>query len=158
MSVRTYTNTIRDFTTWADAMNRILGSNEAPYDYARNGGANGAAGTTESKSVAVTLPLDIWTTDSDVHIAAYLPGVNPEDVEITLEGDELMIRGNLPSANDDGQFIKRELFHGAFERRMSFNVPVDGDKIEASFTNGLLTLTVPKAEEVRPKYIKVQSK
>ena len=55
-------------------------------------------------------------------------------------------------------FVKSELFHGEFERRLSFNVPVDVDGIEALFENGVLTLTVPKAEEIRPKQIKVQVK
>jgi HSP20 family protein len=70
----------------------------------------------------------------------------------------LTIRGDLPAAPEGAEFIKRELYHGGFSRRLSFNVPVDVDRIEAQFHNGLLTLTVPKAEAVKPKQIKIQTK
>jgi HSP20 family protein len=84
--------------------------------------------------------------------------VNPEDVEITFEGDELLIRGKLPTPPEGVEFMKHELYHGAFARRLSFNVPVDADRIEAHFQNGLLTLAVPKAEAIKPKQIKIQTK
>jgi HSP20 family protein len=104
------------------------------------------------------LPIDVWVTPETFHLNAYLPGVNPEDVEITFESDELLIRGTLPSAPEGAEFVKRELYHGAFARRLSFNVPVDAERIEAHFHNGLLTLSVPKAEAVKPKQIKIQTK
>ena len=56
------------------------------------------------------------------------------------------------------EFLKRELFHGAFERRLTFNVPVNADGIEATYEMGVLTLRVPKAEAIKPKQIKVQAK
>jgi HSP20 family protein len=70
----------------------------------------------------------------------------------------LYIRGKLPAMPEGAEFIKRELYHGTFARRLSFNVPVDADRIEANFHNGLLTLTIPKAEAVKPKQIKIQTK
>jgi hypothetical protein len=75
-------------------------------------------------------------------------------LEITFEGEELLIRGKLPAAPEGTDFIKRELYRGAFSRRLSFNVPVNVDAIEASFHNGLLSLNIPKAEAVKPKQIK----
>jgi HSP20 family protein len=69
----------------------------------------------------------------------------------------LLIRGQLPAAPEGAEFLKRELYHGAFVRRLSFNVPVDADKIEAHFHNGLLTLSIPKAEAIKPKQIKIQT-
>ncbi len=150
MRVRTYNNLMRDFVNFADAMNR---RNLAAYDYAAGGGA----GEPESYSQALQLPLDVWAGDEAFKVAAYVPGVNPDDVEITMEGDELTIRGTLPAVEEGATFVKRELYHGSFERKLTFNVPVNVDGIEAHFSNGLLTLTVPKAEAIRPKQIKIQT-
>ena len=159
MRIRTYNNLFQD----AAAFNRIANHffNSAAYDYSRSGGSTTGEGVakggqpTEQETV---LPIDVWATAEAFQINAYLPGINPEDVEITFEGDELTIRGKLPAAPEGTEFIKRELYHGAFVRRLSFNVPVDADRIEAQFHNGLLTLSVPKAEAVKPKQIKIQSK
>ena len=150
MTVKTYNNAVRDFVSMADAMNRMFDARS--YDYGRNGGHDGSA-----KQVR-RLPIDAWTGEDSFTIKAFLPGVNADDVEITFEGEELTIRGRFPAAQEEVDFVKRELFHGEFERRLSFNVPVDVDGIEALFENGVLTLTVPKAEEIRPKQIKVQVK
>lgn len=163
MRVRTYNNLTnsfaRDMATWNAMMNRMLDRNWG-YDYAGNGGQTSQAleSNGENLTNAMLLPLDIWTSPEAFKIAAYVPGVNPEDVEITIEGEELTIRGHLPAAEEAGDAVKRELYHGNFERHVTFNVPVNADAIEAHFTNGLLTLVVPKAEAVRPKTIKIQAK
>ncbi len=156
MRTNTYNTMMRDFATLADAMNR----NFVGYDFVRNGGrADGSNGTTTGETTAPTrLPVDVWAGDEAYTITTYLPGVKPEEVEITFEGEELTIRGQFPAVAEETKFIKRELFHGAFERRLGFNVPVNADAIEASNENGLLTLIVPKAEAVKPKQIKVVAK
>lgn len=150
-----YNTVLRDFATMADAMNRAFAPNARPYDYAHNGGSaeatNGEKATNKSR-----LPLDVVATEDAFVITAYVPGVNPEDVEITFEGEDLTIRGEFPVV--EGEFIKRELFRGPFERRLTINVPVNADEIEASHEQGVLTLRVPKAEAVRPKQIKVVAK
>lgn len=152
MRVRTYTDLVRDAATLSNVMNRVF-DNSSAYDYARSGGSDSQPNPGEA-----TLPLDVWATADAFQVSAYVPGVNPEEVEITFEGDELSIRGKLPALPEGAEFVKRELYHGSFARRLTFNVPVDADRIEASFHNGLLTLTVPKAEAVRPKQIKIQVK
>lgn len=164
MRVRTYNNLgnnfARDMANWNAMMNRMLDRNWG-YDYAGNGGQTGQgieSAEEEGFTNATLLPLDIWTTPESFKISAYVPGVNPEDVEITIEGEELTIRGHLPAVEEEGEAVKRELYHGNFARRVTFNVPVNSDGIEAHFTNGLLTLLVPKAEAVRPKTIKIQAK
>ena len=156
MRVRIYNDLVRDLADWSNAMNEVFVHAFAPYDYAASGGSNGQANGNGAKPAVTPLPLDVWATPEAFFVSAYVPGVNPEDVEITFEGKELTIRGTLPSNPDDVNYIKRELYHGSFERRLSFNVPVNVEGIEAHFNNGLLTLTVPKAEAVRPKQIKVQ--
>lgn len=148
-----YNTAIRDFATMADAMNRIFERSVAPYDYAGNGGSN-----REESGRLMRLPVDAWANDDGYTITAYLPGINPDDVEITFESDELTIRGGFPAVDEERQYLKRELYHGPFERRLAFNVPVNADNIEATFEAGVLTLFVPKAEEVRPKQIKIQAR
>jgi HSP20 family protein len=153
---RNHYTMLRDFTNFANAVNRLV----TPYDYARNGGslANGHNGNGQSVEFKAGLPLDVWTDESAFYLQAYLPGVNPDEVEITFAGEELTIRGRFPAPTDETKFIKRELFHGAFERRLTINTPVNAEGIQAEYSNGVLTLTVPKAEEVRPKQIKVVAK
>jgi len=153
MRTNPYNTMLRDFATLTDALNR----NFVGYDFARNGGStNGNNGASNNETTR--LPIDVWASDEAYTITAYLPGVKPEEVEITFEGEELSIRGRFPQGQENAQFIKRELFHGAFERRLNFNVPVNADAIEATYEHGLLTLVVPKAEVVKPKQIKVIAK
>ncbi len=160
MRIRTYSNLANEALAWSNVMNRFF--NNLAYEYARSGGSTGVANGAGTENGQATeqetwLPLDVWATADNFHVNTYLPGIEPEDVEITFEGDELLIRGKLPAAPENAEFIKRELYHGAFARRLSFNVPVDADKIEAHFRNGLLSLTIPKAEAVKPKQIKIQT-
>jgi HSP20 family protein len=154
MRIRTYNHLANDAATWNNVMNRFF--NNLADEYSRSGGSNGES--TQNDTQETLLPIDVWATPEAFQVNAYLPGVNPEEVEITFEGEELLIRGTLPAAPEGTEFLKRELYHGSFVRRLNFNVPVDADKIEAHFHNGLLTLTVPKAEAVKPKQIKIQTK
>jgi HSP20 family protein len=159
MRIRTYNNLANEAVAWNNVMNRFF--NNLAHEYARSGGSTGASNGSENGQATeqeTWLPLDVWATPESFHVNAYLPGIDPENVEITFEGEELLIRGKLPAAPEGTEFIKRELYHGAFARRLSFNVPVDADKIEAHFHNGLLSLTIPKAEAVKPKQIKIQTK
>ncbi|MGQ9585542.1 MAG: Hsp20/alpha crystallin family protein [Anaerolineae bacterium] len=104
------------------------------------------------------LPLDVYTTPDEIVVLAPIPGVKPEDVEITLEGEVLTIRGEIKAPIENVDYIMQERWYGPFSRTLSINVPVNADKVEATFENGLLTLVIPKAEEVKPKTIKVQAK
>lgn len=159
MRIRTYNNLARDFAEMAQTMNRALEQGYRPYDYAAAGGSTSAGmvnGDTDGGALRrARLPLDAWESEEGFTLVAYLPGVNPDDVEITFEGEELRIGGRYPQVAEERSYIKRELFHGEFERRLAFNVPVDVEAIEAVYENGLLTLTVPKAQVIRPKQIKV---
>lgn len=104
------------------------------------------------------LPIDAYSTENELVIIASVPGVNPEEVEITIEGDTLMIKGEVPAPLGNVNTIMQERGHGRFSRTLTLNVPVQADKAEAEFVNGILTLRVPKAEAVRPRTIKVTSK
>lgn len=109
------------------------------------------------EGTGVYLPLDIYTTKDAVIIRASVPGVNPDDVEVTIEGSTVTIRGETKAPQEEGTFLLQERRYGPFSRVIDVAMPIQADKAEASFENGVLTLTIPKAEEIKPKVIKVKS-
>ncbi len=113
-------------------------------------------GRTVDGSSATHLPLDIYTTQDAVVVRASVPGVNPDDVEITIEGSRLTIRGATQPQKDEGDYLLQGQRYGPFARTIDLALPIQAEKAEASFKNGLLTLTIPKAEEIKPKTIKVK--
>lgn len=104
------------------------------------------------------LPVDVYTTPEEIVVVASLPGILPEEVDITLEGDTLTIRGELRQPLDNVDYLFQERPYGSFSRSLMLNVPVDAERVEAVFENGVLTLTLPKADAVKPKSIKVKTK
>ena len=88
---------------------------------------------------------------------ASVPGLDPKEVEITIEGDTLTIQGEIPAHLDNVNYLFQERTVGKFVRVLSLNIPVDADKSEAIFANGLLTLNIPKAEAIKPRQIKVKT-
>ena len=106
----------------------------------------------------VRLPLDVYTTQSEIVLTANVPGLKPEDVQVTLEGDTLSIYGEFKAPMENVEYIFQERSYGKFNRKLTINVPVDANKVEATFDSGVLTVTLPKAEAARPKTIKVEAK
>jgi len=104
------------------------------------------------------LPLDVYSTSEELVIIASVPGVDAEDVDISIEGDNLHIKVDYKAPLENVDYIFQERPGGTFERTLTLNVPVQADKAEAVFEKGVLTLTVPKAEEIKPKVIKVTAK
>ncbi|NLG48913.1 MAG: Hsp20/alpha crystallin family protein [Chloroflexi bacterium] len=107
---------------------------------------------------AAALPIDAYVTDEDLVITATVPGLDPEDVEITIEGDTLTIKGEIKGPLDNVNYLLQERAYGTFTRTLRLNLPVQADKAEATFENGVLTLVIPKQDEARPKTIKVTAK
>jgi HSP20 family protein len=142
-------NANREMTTLREAMNRLFEDSVVWNPDFYLGGTNG---TREAR-----LPIDAYTTDDEIVVTAVVPGVNPEEVEITYEGDTLTIKGKTSPRQEGVSYIFTERFHGSFMRTLQLNVPVDADKIDASFENGILTLVLPKAEAVKPRVIKVKT-
>jgi len=105
------------------------------------------------------LALDMYETDNELVITAAVPGVKPEDVEITITGDTLCIRGEIKSETkvEKANYYRQERRYGSFSRSINLPVPIQSDKAEARFKDGVLTLTLPKAEEVKPKSIKIKT-
>jgi HSP20 family protein len=109
------------------------------------------------EGTGASLPLDIYTTQDAVIIHASVLGARPDDVEVTVEGSTVTIRGDTKPPQEEGAFLLQERRYGAFSRAIDLALPVQADKAEAKFENGVLTLTIPKAEEIKPKVIKVKS-
>jgi HSP20 family protein len=106
------------------------------------------------------LPIDMYQTANDVVVKTTLPGFKPEEVDISITGDTLTIKAERKEEQEvkDEDYFYREHRYGAFSRSVPIPVQVKSDKAEAIFENGVLTLTLPKAEEIKPKQIKVKAK
>lgn len=103
--------------------------------------------------------LDVYETANDVVVKAALPGIKPEDVDITLTGGLLTISGETKEETEqkDKNYIRRERRYGSFSRSVSLPEGLNGDKADAKFENGVLTLTVPKSDQIKPKKIQVKT-
>ena len=102
-------------------------------------------------------PLGLVDTGDSTVITAQLPGVSKEEVELTVLGDTLTIVGEkkLPTQNG-ATYIRHERPHGRFRRLIDLPYSVAPDEIKASYKDGILTITLPKAEEAKPKQITVE--
>jgi HSP20 family protein len=103
-------------------------------------------------------PVDIYETDQAVVVKIALPGVKPEDLDISVMGDTLTFKGELkePEIKKE-QYIRREMHHGEFSRSVTLPGGLESGQAEASTEDGILTLTIPKAEEIQPKVIRVKT-
>jgi HSP20 family protein len=100
----------------------------------------------------------MYATPDSVVIKAALPGIRPEDVDITITGNSVTIKGEVKAEEEvkERDYILREHRFGSFSRTVTLPEGVDTDKAEASYENGILTITLPKREEVKPKSLKVK--
>ncbi len=108
-----------------------------------------------------SMPLvDLYQTDDDVIVKATLPGVDAKDLDIQVTGEALTLRAEVRHEEEkkDKRYHLREQRYSAFSRTLALPVPVVADKAEAEMKNGVLTLRLPKAEEVKPKSIAVKAK
>jgi HSP20 family protein len=103
--------------------------------------------------------VDVFEDADAVKIVAELPGVKPEDVKLSLEGNTLTIRGEKKQqAEERSERVHRyERSYGSFERAFVLPSTVDGEKVSADYRDGVLTVTVPKAERARPREIPVRT-
>ena len=103
--------------------------------------------------------LDVHQTSDDIIVQAALPGLKADDVDITITGQTLTIRGEFKADEkvSRDQYMYRERRYGSFNRQLQLPVRVQGDAATATFEDGLLTLRIPKAEETRPRKIAVKA-
>ncbi|HEV8671737.1 MAG TPA: Hsp20/alpha crystallin family protein [Candidatus Limnocylindria bacterium] len=107
----------------------------------------------------LAVPVDLWETKDAYHVRADLPGVTPDDLEINATADTFTISGELKSATDVSSegWLRQERRAGKFTRAFTLPVQIDPNKVEAKFTNGVLELVLPKAENVKPRTIKINA-
>lgn len=104
------------------------------------------------------VPVDVYQTVDTVVIEAVLPGVKPEEVDITVEGNALTITGDTSSMIPAREgLLLQEIRRGRFVRTLNLPEGLEADKATATFEDGILTLRIPKAEQVKPKQIKIST-
>jgi HSP20 family protein len=103
------------------------------------------------------VPMDVYASDDEVVVRAILPGVKPEEVDITVEGTTLTIAGDTTVTADgrEGSLLLQEIRRGRFMRTLSLPADLEPDKATATFEDGILTLRIPKAEQLKPRQIKI---
>lgn len=104
--------------------------------------------------------LDIYETDDAMVVKASVPGIKPGDIDITITGDILTIKGEAKTEEEikEENYYRQERRYGAFTRTVELPPQLQTDRAEATFEQGVLTLTIPKAEEIKPKAIKIKTK
>ncbi|MBK8900334.1 MAG: Hsp20/alpha crystallin family protein [Anaerolineaceae bacterium] len=111
------------------------------------------------RSTVWGFPLDVTENDETFTVKAAVPGMNPDDLDITISDSVLTIKGETRSeeSREDERVHLRERRFGSFMRSISLPTPVESDNVDATYENGVLTLNIPKAEAVKPKRISVKA-
>lgn len=110
-------------------------------------------------SIAPAYPaMNIWANKDGAIITAELPGIEPDDIEITVEGDNLMLSGERkPEEMAEGDvYHRRERGCGKFSRSIQLPFSVEADKVDASFKNGVLSIKAPRPEQEKPRKISIK--
>ncbi|HLX35928.1 MAG TPA: Hsp20/alpha crystallin family protein [Candidatus Limnocylindrales bacterium] len=134
-----------DVMTLRQAMDRFFDDDFRPFTWA------------DSTRAMPALPLDVTTDPDALTVEAALPGMKPEDVEITVENGTLTISGKTAEerSSDEGSHLVQEIRRGSFSRSLTLPQGLEPDKATATFEHGVLTLRIPKAEEVKPRQIRI---
>jgi len=153
-------NPLRDVTAWhpANEISPEFAAMQRELDHAFN---RFLGGTMEDNTPSHWMPpVDIAEREKDYTIKIELPGVEKNDVKITIQKDVLTIRGEKKQEGEEksGNYQRIERCYGSFQRSFTLPTSVSSDKIEASYDNGVLTINLPKVEEARPKEVEVKVK
>jgi len=136
-----------EMMTLRNAMDRLFDDDVRPFRWL-TGGFDGPA-----------LPLDVTTSNDALTIEAALPGIRPEDVDITVENGTVTIAGKTADERtaDEGSYVLQEIRRGSFSRTVTLPTGLEPDKAKATFEHGILHLEIPKAEQVKPRQIKISA-
>jgi HSP20 family protein len=140
---------LRDFMSLRDAMDRMF----------EDRWVSPGSWLTWSSPGANYLPLDIYETADDIVVRAVVPGVSPDGIDIQLQGGVLMLRAKSeePVIPEGATWLAHEVAPGTFIRQVTLPRAVEADKAQTTFDNGVLTLTLPKTADAKPKQIKVEA-
>lgn len=137
---------MREMMTLREAMNQLFDDSfTRPFNV--NGGSSLPA-------------IDLYQDNENVVVRAVLPGMKPADVNISITADVLTLRGEYAQQEDrkDVTWLLHETRSGSFERSLRLPTEVQSDKARAEFENGVLTITLPKAEAVKPRTISIKAR
>jgi len=136
-----------ELMTLRQAMDRLFDDDYRPFRW-MSGGVDGPA-----------LPLDVTTSEDSVTIEAALPGIKPEDVDITVENGTVRISGKTADERkaEEGSYVLQEIRRGSFSRTVTLPNGLEPDKATATFEHGILRLEIPKAEQLKPRQIKISA-
>ena len=124
--------------------------------------SGGPRSNSNGTTVAMPMPIDVFATDDHAVIVAAVPGMRPEDLDLTIHQDTVTMSGSIRSVaeTEDAKHATwyiSELGSGTYRRSISLPFPVDADKSEATFENGILRIELPKAATAKPKKITVNA-
>jgi HSP20 family protein len=138
---------IREMISMRNAVDRMFDSTLAP------------AGSLEYPATTWGLALDVVEDEEGFTVKASVPGLSPEEIEITFTDNVLTIKGEIKdeSEQQDVRYHLRERRYGSFVRSLTVGARINADKIEANYDKGVLTLHLPKTEEVKPRRIAIQA-
>jgi len=115
----------------------------------------GANGTLARPSV---MPMDAWRDGDTFHVEFDLPGVNPDSIDLDVEGNVVTVKAERPTRASDAELIAAERPRGVFSRQLILGDNLDTEHISASYDSGVLTLEIPVAEQAKPRKISIASK
>lgn len=141
----------REFLSLRDAMNRLMEESFV---------LPSMIGEVRGSGRSWGLAVDMYETNDNLVVKASVPGIKPEQLDVTVQGETLTIKGEAQEEQEreQGRYHVRERRQGSFSRTLALPFPIQSDKVQATFEDGVLTLTLPKAEEIKPRNIKVQVK
>ena len=122
------------------------------------GFGNGSGASSDNPEIeAWAVPLDVFQKGEDTVIRASMPGVAPGDIQVSIEDNVLTIKGHTLKEHQEssGNYLMRERRSGSFHRALRLPDSVDADKVQPHYQNGVLTITVPKAEAKRARQLQV---
>ena len=144
----------QDFVVLRDAMNQLLEESFVP--------SRGSRSSATSGTMVRPLPLDVYATQDEAVIIAAVPGMGPQELEITIDQNVVTLSGTVPTAAESEQgkgatWYLHELWHGQFRRSVTLPFEVDAAKADASFENGIVRIMLPKAERAKPHKIAIKT-
>jgi HSP20 family protein len=142
---------LNDFVTLRDAVDRLFTESVTPANVRSLWSGDGRS----------AFPLDVFATEDAMTVLAAVPGIDPAQIDISVEKGQVTIKGEVPDVAtseeaSNATWYLHELPRGAFQRTLSVPFEIDANAAAATFENGMLRLTLPKAEAARPKQIRIR--
>jgi|RhiMetdeSRZDD1v2_1073273.scaffolds.fasta_scaffold06519_14 HSP20 family protein len=139
---------LTDIVSLRDAMDRLFEDS-----FVRSNGLSGLA------AGHLAVPVDLWETKDAYQMRADIPGVTPDELEINATSDSISIGGEVKGHADvsENGWLRQERRVGKFQRAFTLPLAIDPTKVEATFENGVLHLVLPKAENMKPRTIKINA-